>query len=86
MLCWAKDERWIFKPSRSRQELLSEARPDVFQPCRAGGMVWSYVAIEVLRRAEAAACATDVGTTTVPKKVAARVWRGWMISPKWRGV
>jgi len=34
MLCWAKDERWIFKPPKSRQELLSEALPDVFQPCR----------------------------------------------------
>ena len=35
---WAKDGRWIFKLPKPRQELLFEARPDVFQPYRAGGM------------------------------------------------
>jgi hypothetical protein len=44
--------RWIFKLPKPRQELLFEARPDVFQPYRAGAMVWSYVAIEELTQAE----------------------------------
>lgn len=70
VLYWAKDQRWIFKLPKPRQELLFEARPDVFQPYRAGGMVWSYVASEALTRAEGAACVTDAWTTIVPKKVA----------------
>lgn len=70
VLYWAKDERWIFKLPKPRQELLFEARPDVFQPFRAGAMVWSYVAIEELTRAEVTSLVTDAWTTIVPKKVA----------------
>jgi len=70
VLYWAKDKRWIFKLTKPRQELLFEARPDVFQPYRAGAMVWSYVAIEELTRAEIASLVTDAWTTIVPKKVA----------------
>ena len=70
VLYWAKDERWIFKLPKPRQELLFEARPDVFKPFRAGAMVWSYVAIEELTRAEVASLVTDAWTTIVPKKVA----------------
>ena len=69
VLYWAKDSRWIFKLPKPRQELLFEARPDVFQPYRAGGMVWSYVAIEALTRSEVEAYVTDAWTTIVPKKV-----------------
>lgn len=70
VLYWAKDGRWIFKLPKPRQELLFEARPDVFQPYRAGAMVWSYVAIEELTRAEVASLVTDAWTTIVPKKIA----------------
>jgi hypothetical protein len=70
VLYWAKDGRWIFKLPKPRQELLFEARPDVFQPFRAGAMVWSYVAIEELTRAEIASLVTDAWTTIVPKKAA----------------
>ena len=66
----AEDGRWIFKLPRLRQELLFEARPEVFQPYRAGAMVWSYVAIEELTRAEVASLVTDAWTTIVPKKAA----------------
>jgi hypothetical protein len=70
VLYWAKDGRWIFKLPKPRQELLFEARPDVFQPFRAGAIVWSYVAIEELTRAEVASLVTDAWTTIVPKKIA----------------
>lgn len=62
-------ERWIFKLPKPRQELLFEARPDVFQPYRAGGIRWSYVDIAKLTRAEVADYVTDAWTTIVPKKV-----------------
>ena len=55
VLYWAQDGRWIFK---------------LFKPFRAGAMVWSYVAIEDLTRAEVASLVTDAWTTVVPKKVA----------------
>ena len=71
VLFWAKDRRWIFKLPKPRQELLFEARPDVFQPFRAGAMVWSYVDIKALTKAEAASLVTDAWTTIVTKKVSA---------------
>jgi hypothetical protein len=70
VLYWAPHERWIFKLPKPRQELLFEARPDVFQPYRAGAMLWSYVAIEELTRAEVERYVTEAWTTIVPKKVA----------------
>lgn len=61
--------RWIFKLPKAQQELLFEARPDVFQPYRAGAMLWSYVDIEALTREEVADYVTDAWTTVAPKKV-----------------
>jgi hypothetical protein len=69
VLFWKPHERWIFKLPKPRQELLFEARPDVFKPYRAGAMVWSYVAIEELTKAEIQSLVTDAWTTIVPKKV-----------------
>lgn len=66
--------RWLFKLPKPRQELLFEARPDVFQPYRAGGMLWSYVDIAALDRAEVESLVTDAWTTIVPKKV----WKAWL--------
>ncbi len=63
-------KRWIFKLPKPRQELLFEARPDVFQPFRTGAMVWSYVDIEALTRAEVDRYVTEAWTTIVSKKVA----------------
>ena len=62
-------KRWLFKLPKPRQELLFEARPDVFQPYRAGGMLWSYVAVEELTKDEVVSLVTDAWTTIVPKKV-----------------
>ena len=61
--------RWIFKLPKPRQELLFEARPDVFQPYRAGAIVWSYVDITQLSRAEVADFVIDAWATIVPRKV-----------------
>lgn len=66
--------RWLFKLPKPRQELLFEARPDVFQPYRAGAMLWSYVDIAALDRAETESLVTDAWTTIVPKKV----WKAWL--------
>jgi len=63
--------RWIFKLPKPRQELLFEARPDVFQPYRAGAMLWSYVDIAVLTRKEIELFVTEAWTTVAPKKVVA---------------
>ena len=62
--------RWIFKLPKPRQDLLFEARPDVFQPYRAGGMLWSYVDIAKLAHADVADFVTDAWTTIVPRSVA----------------
>ncbi len=70
VLYWGPHQRWIFKLPKPRQELLFEARPEVFQPYRAGAMVWSYVAIEELTREEVASFVTDAWTTIVSKKIA----------------
>lgn len=62
-------KRWLFKLPKPRQELLFEARPDVFQPYRAGAMLWSYVDINALKKDEVESLVTDAWTTIVPKKV-----------------
>ena len=63
-------KRWLFKLPKPRQELLFEARPEIFQPYRAGAMLWSYVDIAQLTRAEVVDFVTDAWTTIVPRKVA----------------
>jgi hypothetical protein len=66
--------RWLFKLPKPRQELLFEARPDVFQPYRAGAMLWSYVDVEQLERDEIKSLVTDAWTTIVSKKT----WKAWL--------
>lgn len=67
---WGREQRWIFKLPKPHQELLFEVRPEVFQPFRSGAMLWSYVAIEELTRAEAATLVTEAWSEVVPKKIA----------------
>ena len=62
--------RWIFKLPKPRQELLIEARPDVFHPFRMGAMLWSYVDVDALEVDEIKSLVTDAWTTIVSKKVA----------------
>lgn len=66
---WGPQERWIFKLPKPRQELLFEVRPEVFAPYRAGAMLWSFVDIAALTKAEAKQFVTEAWTTVVPKKI-----------------
>jgi hypothetical protein len=61
--------RWLFKLPKPRQELLFEARPDVFQPYRAGAMLWSYVDVAALEPDEVESLVTDAWTEVAPKKI-----------------
>jgi hypothetical protein len=61
--------RVIMKLDQDHQELLFEARPDVFSPFRAGALRWSYVEIAALHAEEAAELAREAWTMVVPKKV-----------------
>lgn len=63
-------KRWIFKLPKPRQELLFEARPDVFQPYRAGAMRWSYVDVDALDPDEIDSLVTDCWAQVAPKKIA----------------
>jgi len=60
-----------------RQELLFEARPDVFKPMNAGAMRWSWVQIEALDAGEMAELVREAWTQIVPKRVS----RGTYPSP-----
>lgn len=61
--------RWIFKLPKPRQELLFEARPDVFQPFRMGAMLWSYVDVDALEADEIKSLVTDCWSEVAPRKV-----------------
>lgn len=61
--------RVIMKLDRHHQELLFEARPEVFQPMVAGAMRWSWVEIARLDAAEAADLVREAWVQVVPKKV-----------------
>lgn len=76
VLFWAREQRWIFKLPKPRQELLFEVRPNVFAPYRAGALVWAYVDIAALTRAEAKQFVTEAWTTVAPKKLSRAVVRG----------
>jgi hypothetical protein len=59
----------IMKLASAHQELLFEARPDVFRPMMAGALRWSFVKIEALDADEAAELVREAWTQIVPKKV-----------------
>ena len=61
--------RVIMKLERNHQELLFEARPDVFSPYVAGALRWSFVDLSALAPAEAADLAREAWTQVVPKKI-----------------
>jgi hypothetical protein len=61
--------RVLMKLEKGHQELLFEARPDVFSPVVAGRLRWSWVEIEALEAEEAAALVREAWTQVVPKKV-----------------
>src|SRR5438874_13506155 len=61
--------RIMMKLDRDHQELLFEARPDVFAPTRGGGMRWSWINIAALEADEVAVLVREAWTSIVPKKV-----------------
>ena len=62
-------DRVFMKLDKNHQELLFEARPDVFRPMIAGAMRWSWVEIEALDVQEVAELVLEAWTQVVPKKV-----------------
>jgi hypothetical protein len=61
--------RAIMKLDRHHQELLFEARPEVFSPMVAGALRWSWVEIDALDATEVADLVLEAWTCIVPKKV-----------------
>jgi hypothetical protein len=61
--------RVVMKLERHHQELLFEARPDVFTPMSAGRLRWSWVEIGALDADELAELVREAWTQVVPKKV-----------------
>ena len=61
--------RVFMKLERNHQELLFEARPEVFKPMVVGAMRWSWVRIEALDADEMAELVREAWTRVVPKKV-----------------
>jgi hypothetical protein len=61
--------RVLMKLEKNHQELLFEARPDVFTPFTAGAMRWSWVEIDELDAEEVGELVREAWTQVVPKKV-----------------
>ena len=68
--------RIIMKLASAHQELLFEARPDVFQPMIAGALRWSFVEIEALEPDEAVELVREAWAQSVPKKVSRAYFDG----------
>jgi hypothetical protein len=63
------------KLSQAHQELLFEARPEVFQPMMAGALRWSFVEIASLDADEVGELVLEAWTQIVPKKVSRAYFR-----------
>jgi hypothetical protein len=63
------DGRVLMKLEKNHQELLFEARPDVFSPMNAGALRWSWVEIEALDPDEIADLVREAWTQIVPQKI-----------------
>lgn len=63
------DDRVLMKLDRNHQELLFEARPEVFRPYVAGALRWSWVEIEALDADEIGDLVREAWRQIVPKTV-----------------
>ena len=61
-------DRVLMKLDRNHQELLFEARPDIFTPYTAGALRWSWVEIDTLDAEEVADLVREAWRQVVPKK------------------
>ena len=59
----------VMKLAKPHQELLFEARPDVFRPMIAGALRWSFVDIAALDAEEVAVLVVEAWSLVAPKKV-----------------
>ena len=67
-LYWDKEELWILKLPEHQVMMLVEARPDIFSTMKSGSMLWIYVDVEKLDRAELRDYLTAAWRTVAPKK------------------
>ncbi|MEW5687352.1 MAG: MmcQ/YjbR family DNA-binding protein [Pseudomonadota bacterium] len=63
------DGRAILKLDRAHQELLFEARSDVFQPCKVATVHWAYVDLDALDGEELEDLVREAWTQVVPKRI-----------------
>lgn len=68
----ADRSRWIFKLPMAQQMMLFDARPETFEPMRAGALLWSYVRVEDLDVAELHDLLKAAWTVVAPKKLQAQ--------------
>jgi hypothetical protein len=63
------EKSWIFKLPHHQQMMLFDARPETFRPMTAGRMIWSYVRVENLDRAELRDLLEAAWRMVAPKKL-----------------
>ena len=68
-LLWAETGRAIMRLTKPHQELLFEARPEVFQPCKVATVHWAYVDLEQIDVAEVEALVLEAWEAISPKSV-----------------
>ena len=71
-LYWDKEELWILKLLKHQVMMLIDVRPEVFKPMKSGSMLWIYVDVEKLDRAELRDYLTAAWRTVAPRNVATR--------------
>jgi hypothetical protein len=64
-----KDKSWIFKLPHHQQMMLFDARPETFRPMIAGRLIWSFVRVEDLDRAELRDLLEAAWRVVAPKRV-----------------
>ena len=64
-----KDKSWIFKLPHHQQMMLFDARPETFRPMIAGRLIWSFVRVENLDRAEMRDLLEAAWRMVAPKKL-----------------
>jgi hypothetical protein len=63
------EKSWIFKLPQHQQMMLFDARPETFRPMIAGRMIWSFVRVEDLDRAELRDLLEAAWRMVAPKKL-----------------
>jgi len=72
-LYWDKEECWILKLPQHHVMMLIDVRPEVFRPMKSGSLLWIYVDVEKLDRAELRDYLTAAWRTVAPKGIASQL-------------